>query len=132
MPMPEILNPNTASQSLLWVILAIIGGGGATGILPISGANAEDVKDIKANVTKNRIELSAAQKSLQDSIEAQQKAQEAMFEMLQKMQRQQIQQTTEYYDSEIMTLDLRANKTENDRVIIENLKRKREAHLKSF
>jgi len=115
------LNPNNTSHVAIWLVLVLLGGSAGTGVLPIAaGANAEEVA---ANTE--------AIDQLDDRVDNLQKNDEAILEAVQVMQRSQHAQVTNYFDAEIMQLELKADKTDADRAVLENLKRKREAHVSS-
>ena len=119
--MIDKLNPNNTSHVAIWLVLVLLGGSAGTGVLPIAaGANAEEVA---ANTE--------AIDQLDDRVDNLQKNDEAILEAVQVMQRSQHAQVTNYFDAEIMQLELKADKTDADRAVLENLKRKREAHVSS-
>ena len=111
--MIDKLNPNNASHLMIWLVIALVGGSAGTGNLGlVSGATAEEVAQLE-----HRVQVA-------------EKNDEAILKALNSMQQAQHQSKTDYYDAEIMQLELKASKTQADQAIIDNLKRKREAHVK--
>ncbi len=120
--MIDKLNPNNTSHLMIWLVLVLVGGSAGTGILPI-GSHAATAEDIETQ-TK-------AIEKLDERVDQVEKNDEKILSALETMHAAQHAQVTNYYDAEIMQLDLKADKTDADRAVLENLKRKREAHVSS-